>query len=72
MQHDVDLHRELQRHARFRLPLSLLFGGAFVVLCDLGARTLAAPSEIPLGVVTAFLGAPFFIIVLRSASRVSM
>jgi iron complex transport system permease protein len=57
---------------RVILPLSLLFGGAFVVLCDLGARTLAAPSEIPLGVVTAFLGAPFFIIVLRSASRVSL
>jgi len=57
---------------RVILPLSLLFGGAFVVLCDLGARTLAVPSEIPLGVVTAFLGAPFFIIVLRSAGRVSL
>jgi iron complex transport system permease protein len=57
---------------RLILPLSLLFGGAFVVVCDLGARTLAAPSEIPLGVVTAFLGAPFFFVVLRSASRVSM
>ena len=57
---------------RVILPLSLLFGGAFVVLCDLGARTLAAPSEIPLGVVTAFVGAPFFVIVLRSAGRVGV
>jgi iron complex transport system permease protein len=57
---------------RLILPLSLLFGGAFVVLCDLGARTLAPASEIPLGVITAFLGAPFFFVVLRSVSRVSM
>jgi iron complex transport system permease protein len=57
---------------RVVLPLSLLFGGAFVVLCDLGARTLAPPSEVPIGVVTAFLGAPFFIIVLRAAGRVGL
>jgi iron complex transport system permease protein len=57
---------------RVILPLSLLFGAAFLVLCDLGARTLAAPSEIPLGVITAFLGAPFFVIVLRAAGRVGV
>lgn len=46
------------------LPLSLLGGGAFLVLADLVARTAAAPSEIPIGVVTAFVGAPFFLLVL--------
>ena len=40
--------------------MSLLFGAAFLVLCDLVARTVVTPVEIPIGVVTAFLGAPFF------------
>jgi iron complex transport system permease protein len=55
--------------ARYRtlLPLSFVFGGAFLVAADLGARTLLAPAEIPVGIITAFLGAPFFAIVLRSA-----
>ena len=47
------------------LPLSLLFGGAFMVATDLIARLALAPAEIPIGVVTAFLGAPFFVVVLR-------
>jgi iron complex transport system permease protein len=47
------------------LPLSILFGGAFLALTDLLARTVASPAEIPIGVVTAFLGAPFFALVLR-------
>ena len=51
------------------LPLSMLFGGAFLTLCDLVARTVVAPAEIPIGVVTAFFGAPFFIVVLRTAKR---
>ncbi|WP_206340073.1 FecCD family ABC transporter permease [Blastococcus litoris] len=42
------------------LPMSLLVGGAFLVLCDLVARVLLAPAELPIGVVTAFIGAPFF------------
>ena len=54
---------------RIILPLSLLFGGAFLVLTDLVARTIASPAEIPIGVVTAFLGAPFFVLVLRNANR---
>jgi iron complex transport system permease protein len=54
------------------LPLSVLFGGAFLVICDLLARTVLAPSEIPIGVVTAFLGAPFFMLVLRTAKRVGL
>lgn len=52
---------------RVILPLSLLFGGAFLALTDLLARSLLAPSEIPIGVVTAFFGAPFFLVVLRTA-----
>ncbi|MFC4108885.1 FecCD family ABC transporter permease [Micromonospora zhanjiangensis] len=52
------------------LPLSLLFGGAFLALTDVLARTAAAPVEIPIGVVTAFFGAPFFVLVLRTAKRV--
>jgi len=55
---------------RVILPLSMLFGAAFLALADLGARTLLAPDEIPIGVVTAFLGAPFFVIVLRTSKQV--
>jgi iron complex transport system permease protein len=53
------------------LPLSVLFGGAFLALTDLVARTAAGPAEIPIGVVTAFLGAPFFVLVLRTNRSVS-
>jgi iron complex transport system permease protein len=49
------------------LPLSLLFGAAFLTFADLAARTVAAPGEIPIGLVTAFVGAPFFILVLRTS-----
>jgi iron complex transport system permease protein len=51
---------------RVVLPLSILFGGAFLALADLAARTVTAPSEIPIGVVTAFVGAPFFVLALRT------
>ena len=54
---------------RVVLPLSVLFGGAFMVLADLAARTALAPAELPIGVVTAFLGAPFFVLVLRTSRR---
>lgn len=47
------------------LPLALLFGGAFLIATDLVARTVLSPAEIPIGVVTAFVGAPFFVLVLR-------
>lgn len=56
---------------RVLLPLSVLFGGAFLVLADLLARTLASPAEIPIGVVTAFFGAPFFVLVLRTSKRLT-
>ncbi|MBI4943553.1 iron ABC transporter permease [Kineosporia sp. R_H_3] len=47
------------------LPVSLLGGAAFLVLADLLARTVIAPGELPIGVVTAFVGAPFFAALLR-------
>ena len=46
---------------RVVIPLSLILGGAFMTLCDLLARTLMAPQEIPIGAITAFVGAPFFL-----------
>lgn len=51
---------------RVILPLSVLFGAAFLALADLLARSVFAPAEIPIGVVTAFFGAPFFVVVLRT------
>lgn len=47
------------------LALSTLFGAAFLVLADVAARTVASPAELPLGVITAFAGAPFFAMILR-------
>ena len=57
---------------RIVIPLSLLFGAAFLVLADTAARTVVAPAELPIGVITAFLGAPFFIAVLRSTRAAAL
>jgi len=54
---------------RFLLPASALAGAAFLVIADLLARILLAPVEIPVGVITAIIGAPFFIYLLRHARR---
>jgi iron complex transport system permease protein len=51
---------------RVIVPVSMIGGGAFLILADVAARTVEAPAEIPIGVVTAFVGAPFFLFVLRS------
>jgi iron complex transport system permease protein len=52
------------------LPISVLFGGALVVLADLIGRWVIAPSELPVGVVTAMIGAPYFVYLLwRSRNR---
>jgi iron complex transport system permease protein len=51
------------------IPLSLLFGAGFLVLANVGANAVLSPEQIPLGVVTAFLGAPFFLVVLRQSRR---
>jgi iron complex transport system permease protein len=56
---------------RVVLPLSVVLGAAFLMLADLLARTVISPSEIPIGVITAFFGAPFFLIVLRSSRRLA-
>jgi iron complex transport system permease protein len=54
---------------RALLPLSLLLGAAFLVIADVLARSVVAPGELPIGVVTAFFGAPFFTLVLRTSRR---
>ena len=56
---------------RIVLPLSMLFGAAFLVLADVIARTALSPAELPIGVVTACIGAPFFVVVLRTGGRAS-
>jgi iron complex transport system permease protein len=51
------------------LPMAALGGAGFLMLADLLARTLVAPEELPLGVVTAFAGVPFFLYLLRRAKN---
>ena len=51
---------------RVILPLSVVVGAAFLMLADVLARTIISPAELPIGVVTAFVGAPFFALVLRT------
>ncbi len=55
---------------RLLLPLSVIGGAIYVLLADTLARTLLSPTEIPLGVVTAFMGAPFFAYLLRRRKRI--
>ena len=52
------------RASKHLLPLSAIVGGGFVTLCDLVSRTAFAPHEIPVGIIMAFIGAPFFIFLL--------
>jgi iron complex transport system permease protein len=52
---------------RLILPLSLLGGAGFLVLADVIARSVLSPAELPIGVVTAFFGAPFFAVILRTS-----
>jgi iron complex transport system permease protein len=54
---------------RVLVPLSIVVGGGFLVLADVVARTALSPAEIPIGVVTAFCGAPFFAVVMRTSRR---
>ena len=51
------------------LPASALFGGTFLVLCDLAARTLVPAREIPIGAITALLGAPFFLYIFFAGRK---
>lgn len=54
---------------RLLVPVAALLGAAFLIVCDTFARTALAPVEIPVGVITAMLGGPFFIWLLRSKRR---
>ncbi len=55
---------------RMLLPLSLMWGASFLIIADLVARTADSPAEIPVGIVTAICGVPFFLFLLRR-SRMS-
>lgn len=57
------------RDHRILIPSSVLLGGSFLVLADSLARTLIAPQQLPVGVVTAVIGVPAFILILRSTIR---
>ena len=50
---------------RFLLPASFILGGAFLLVADTGARTAAAPAELPVGAITALVGVPIFVMLLR-------
>ena len=58
------LRRLTGANHRTLLPCAAIFGGTFLVLCDTLARTLFAPHEIPVGVVTSLSGGPFFLYLL--------
>ncbi|MFM7948950.1 MAG: FecCD family ABC transporter permease [Actinomycetales bacterium] len=62
--------KRLTKKATNRALITIaIFGAAFLVLADLGARTLISPAEVPIGVITAFIGAPFFLFILRARSN---
>lgn len=54
---------------RILIPASALMGGIFIVLTDTLARTIISPAEIPVGIITAFFGAPFFVYLLQKRKR---
>lgn len=57
---------------RFLLPMSAFVGAAFLILADLVARTIVSPGELPVGIVTAFCGAPFFLYLLRKRKTINL
>jgi iron complex transport system permease protein len=63
------LRLKLGADHRVLLPCSFLVGAGFLCICDTLARTVIAPTEIPVGVLTALAGGPFFIWLLRSRRR---
>ena len=64
------LIRSLTHRATSRAITTIaISGAAFLVLADLGGRTIVSPAELPIGVITAFVGAPFFLVVLRARGR---
>ena len=63
------LRLKLGADHRMLLPAAFLYGAAFLAVSDTAARMILAPAEIPVGVLTALLGGPFFILLLRSKRR---
>jgi iron complex transport system permease protein len=63
------LRRLLGADHRILVPACVLGGGAYLVICDLTARTLPRQGEMPIGVVTAIIGAPLFILLLKKSGR---
>ena len=57
------------RDHRLLLPCSVLLGGSFLVIADALARTIIAPQQLPVGVVTAIIGVPSFLVILRSSIK---
>lgn len=58
---------------RYLLPASALLGGTMLIFADMLARTIVAPAELPIGIITAFVGAPFFLwILLRGRSNMGL
>ncbi|MBP1874272.1 iron complex transport system permease protein [Ensifer adhaerens] len=58
---------------RYLIPASALLGGTLLILADMIARTIASPAELPIGIVTAFIGAPFFLwILLRGRTTMGL
>jgi iron complex transport system permease protein len=58
---------------RFLLPVSVLFGAVLLTAADMVSRTIVAPAELPIGIVTALLGAPFFLwILLRNRNLIDL
>lgn len=55
---------------RYLTPAAILFGGIFLTMCDTLSRTLIAPAEMPVGVITALIGGPFFIWLLLGKNRI--
>ena len=49
--------------------MSLFTGAGFLILADTAARTTLAPTEIPVGIITALIGAPFFLYILRQKKK---
>jgi iron complex transport system permease protein len=58
------VRRIASSQAKHLIPLCALFGAGFVTLCDTLSRVIFAPYELPVGIIMAFLGAPFFIFIL--------
>jgi iron complex transport system permease protein len=54
---------------RLFLPVSVLMGAAFLLLCDIFSKIIIAPGEVPIGVITSFIGVPFFIYILRMSRK---